>query len=83
MGRTYNHTCERCGKLFVSKSGNTQYCSQVCRTRAAEARRRAERQAKYDNRPKANKDLDRVAAEANAAGMTYGKYVAKMRGERR
>lgn len=78
MGRTYNHICERCGKLFESTSSITQYCSQACRNKATRERKKQE---KYDKRPKANKDLDRVAAEANAASMSYGKYVLMMEGK--
>lgn len=81
--KRYRHTCKHCGTLFVSSSSNTKYCSQICRTKANEARMRAERQEKYERRHKESKELDRVAAEANAAGLSYGKYVAMMdKGER-
>lgn len=74
--KKFTHVCCHCNKVFQSNTAHTKYCSQSCRTKANEEKKRNE---EYERRPRANKELDRVAAEANAAGMSYGKYVAMLR----
>jgi len=74
--KKFTHVCLHCRKVFQSNAANTQYCSIACRTEYKAIKKRNE---EYERRPRANKELDRVAAEANAAGMSYGKYVAMLR----
>lgn len=70
--------CPICGKEFVIRSSNHKMCSPECKK---EQRNRANklRGVSSDNKPlcytRTNHDLSKMAAEARAAGMSYGQYV--------
>lgn len=83
------HLCEVCGKPFIKKSGNAKYCSAPCKRkvereqnrewlRAYYRRLREERQI-AQSVLKPRETIEEVVEKANAAGMTYGKYVALQR----
>lgn len=70
--------CPICGGTFWQKKKTQMYCSRKCGTIA---RRRqdeadlAEIQEMRDSKKPA-KSLSQIAAEARAAGMSYGQYMA-------
>lgn len=75
--------CEYCKKDFYADRHQTRYCSMKCR-RAAQEQRKKEKEKeqnnyieKTDKKPhKSNiTEINRMAREA---GMSYGKFVAKM-----
>lgn len=61
--------CVQCGQLFEAYSNRAQYCSDRCRARY------------HRPRGSVNEDILQVARLASAAGMSYGKYVARQRAE--
>ena len=84
--------CEVCGKPFVKKTGIAKYCSMPCKRKMESQQNREwlqrfrrqlkeERERmKADYKPyKPNKSIAEVVEEANAAGLSYGKYVALMK----
>ena len=84
--------CMVCGKFFVSDTWNASICSDECRkvrNRERMARERAELKEGseiYDARKKPTKfvstmkQLTKDAIEANKRGITYGKYIAFVKG---
>lgn len=62
-------TCKFCGQEFTGGRGKL-YCSTECKSKALIKMNR-EKRGHYGI------ELERIAAEARAAGMTYGQYVAK------
>lgn len=78
---TGERVCPLCGSTFVLEGSYRKYCSPKCR-RTAEKEAAAERKRqtrKAEGKPKtaALSPLSMIAREANAAGMTYGRYVAQ------
>lgn len=78
---TGERVCPMCGSTFVLDGNYRKYCSSKCR-RAAEREASAERkrQTRKDEakpRPPKPSPLSVIAREANEAGMTYGRYVAR------
>lgn len=79
-------TCKHCGKVFVPKNNKQTYCDPICRiehNKAILLNKRKEEGTERSCKPyrkvkKTNQSLRDIDAEAKAAGMTYGKYVAKM-----
>ena len=86
--------CAVCGKQFTKTSSNHKYCSQSCAISVQRAQNREWlrefyrkqrelrefRELHAENRfGKPTETIEEVAAKANAAGMTYGKYVAMIR----
>lgn len=73
--------CPMCGKTFPLDRSNRKYCSPKCRkTAEREASAERKRQArKTEAKPKTAEPspLSVIAQEANAVGMTYGRYVAQ------
>ncbi len=73
--------CPICGCTFVLDGGYRKYCSPKCRkTAEREASAERKRQArKTETKPKIAEPspLSVITREANAAGMTYGRYVAR------
>ena len=55
--------CKYCGREIENPKNNSKFCNDECREN-------------YKNPPKKSK-INEINAEAKAAGMTYGKYVAK------
>lgn len=84
--------CMVCGEIFISDSWNASICSDECRkvrNRERMARERAELKEGseiYDARKKPTKfvstmkQLTKDAIEANKRGITYGKYIAFVKG---
>lgn len=84
--------CMVCGEIFTSDSWNASICSDECRkirNRQRVARERAELKEGaeiYDARRKPTKfvstmkQLTADAIEANKRGITYGKYIAFVKG---
>ena len=81
--------CAVCGKEFTKKSGNAKYCSAPCKNKVWREQSKAsfdeymrrirEEQRRLNTRWKPRETIEEVVAKANAAGMTYGKYVALQR----
>ena len=70
--------CKRCGKSFMPKNNKQTYCNPICRIEYNKEKLIEERNElqKFRNR-KTNNSIRNIAAEAKAAGMTYGQYVAQ------
>lgn len=89
--RTLERTafCGICGKQFLKNSNGHKYCSAPCALKAQRAKNREWLRA-YKQRLreehylasstlKPRETIEEVVAKANAAGMSYGKYVAMIR----
>lgn len=78
--RGYIRICVVCGKVMRGVGNCTKYCPECRREREnAAAREHARIMRERAKRP-ASGDVRAVAAEADAAGMTYGQYVAQKGG---
>lgn len=89
--RTLERTafCGICGKPFLKNSNGHKYCSAPCALKAQRAQNRewlrAYKQRLREEHYIANsiwkprETIEEVVAKANAAGMTYGQYVALQR----
>lgn len=66
--------CKFCGQEFTGGRGKL-YCSTECKSKAL-IRQNREKKGNY------GAELQRIAAEARKAGMSYGQYVAAMEGGR-
>lgn len=71
--------CERCHIEFLAKQSNARYCSKRCINAARAERKAGQRCGK--GAKKRLSALERLAAEATAHGMTYGKYVEMLERE--
>lgn len=79
--------CRCCGAEFDT-AGNVQYCSDKCRKAILRKRAAAYKSSPNPKGPKEppkppDKSLSLVVAEAKAAGMSYGRYVAAMKEAKR
>lgn len=78
---TGERVCPICGSTFILEGNYRKYCSPKCQRQAGrEAAAERKRQArKTEAKPKSPEPspLSVIAWEANAAGMTYGRYVAQ------
>ncbi len=69
--------CKRCGKMFPPKNNKQTYCNPVCRIEYNKEKLIEDRKELKEFRSgKTNNFIRSIAAEAKAAGMSYGKYVA-------
>ena len=64
--------CPGCHIIFKTTHNSKKYCSKDC-YKACKSHQSTKRKRKT----KANAELDKIAAAARAAGLSYGKYVAK------
>lgn len=72
--------CPMCGRTFPLDRSNRIYCSAECKKaskRAAEAARVRRMRERAEHKTSVPSPLSVVAREANEAGMTYGRYVAR------
>lgn len=79
--------CALCGNTFIKKSANAKYCSTPCKNKVwkeqckasfEEYRRQLrEEQRRMNSKWKPRETIEEIVEKANAAGMTYGKYVAQ------
>ena len=79
--------CAECGKPFTTNGSNHKYCSKSCSLKVQRAKSREwlneyKRQLREEQRRlispyKPRETIEEVVAKANAAGMSYGKYVAQ------
>lgn len=78
---TGERVCPICGSTFVLDGNYRKYCSPKCQRQAErEASAEHKRQARKNEakpKPPEPSPLSMIAREANAAGMTYGRYVAQ------
>ena len=75
--RGYTRTCLACGKVMHGVGRSAKYCPDCRRERDKQkARERKRLQCERANHP-ASGDVRAVAAEADAAGLSYGQYVAR------
>lgn len=76
--RGYIRVCVRCGVTLYGVGRRAMYCPECRRIVVNEKSRQRERlKRERARRPPAGPDLRKVAAQADAAGMTYGQYVAR------
>ena len=75
--RGYIRTCVRCGVTLYGVGWHTMYCL-TCRdeVRREKSRQRERLKRERARRPPTCPDVREVAAQADAAGMSYGQYVA-------
>lgn len=75
--RGYIRVCVVCGKQLLGVGCSAKYCPECRRKRerekACEYERRRRERARH---PAPNPAVREIAARADAAGMTYGQYVA-------
>lgn len=72
--------CPMCGRTFPLDRSNRIYCSAECKRaskRAAEAARVRRMRERAEHKSSVPSPLSVIAREANEAGMTYGRYVAR------
>ena len=76
--RGYIRVCARCGVTMYGVGRRAMYCSECRRIVANEKSRQRERlKRERARRSPTGPDVREVAAQADAAGMTYGQYVAR------
>lgn len=76
--RGYIRVCVLCGVTLYGVGSRAMYCPECRRIVANEKSRQRERlKRERARRPPAGPDVREVAALADAAGMTYGQYVAR------
>lgn len=78
-------SCRQCGKMFEATKQGMLYCGPDCKAVAASERdkRNYYKNKELKNRPRVRtkkKTLAELEAEARAAGMHYGAYVAMLEG---
>lgn len=76
--------CATCGEEFKMLTNSQKYCSEDCRRKGKaqnerERRKRLGMERKLAPVPK-DDPLSEIARKANALGLTYGKFVAMMKG---
>ena len=81
--------CAVCGKQFIKPSNNAKYCSMPCKRKVEKDQNREwlreyYRRLREERRIaqsvwKPRETIEEVVAKANAAGLSYGKYVALQR----
>lgn len=76
--------CKICGCEFAPETPNTWLCSAECReqNRYNHGHRRTREYAEeqYDASRRRNDSIRAIALKAEAAGMSYGKYIARRKG---
>ena len=79
MRNYYDHAriCQDCGSLMVRVACNRKRCD-ACRDVWKFERKR--KHTKFPALPPPSRDLDAVANELTAAGMSYGYYAARLEG---
>ena len=76
--RGYIRVCVRCGVTLYGVGRRAMYCPECRRIVANEKSRQRERLKRERARHSpTGPDVREVAAQADAAGMTYGQYVAR------
>lgn len=70
--------CQCCGREVEAKNPKKKYCGPLC----AKQMQRKKYAAKTHERPKTNAAVTEIAKQAQAAGLSYGQYVARMYGKR-
>lgn len=76
--RGYIRVCVRCGVTMYGVGRRAMYCPECRRIVANEKSRQRERlKRERARRPPTGPDVREVAAQVDAAGMTYGQYVAR------
>lgn len=75
--RGYIRTCVVCGKVMRGVGNKTKYCPACRRQRDNQKARERERiKRERAKHPAPAPDVREIAAQADAAGMSYGQYVA-------
>lgn len=81
--RGYIRICVRCGVTLYGVGCRTKYCL-TCRDEVRREKSRQRERLKRERlkrerarRPPTGPDVREVAAQADAAGMSYGQYVAR------
>ncbi|MPM99468.1 hypothetical protein SDC9_146659 [bioreactor metagenome] len=77
--------CPICGKAFAATSNNSKFCGPACKLENGRRyAREYERQARADGRcnplnlKRPTYSIQEIGRAAQAAGMSYGDYVAKV-----
>ena len=74
----YKKYCEICGRKFETRHPQTRVCSDECRKKKREEWKSAYNENQSSRKRAASSNLAEVSRLAREAGMSYGKYVAKM-----
>lgn len=67
-------TCPICGKIFICRCNFQIYCSKQCCKNAQKIK-----YAKRKPNPPPAKTLNQIAKEADACGLSYGKYKLQLK----
>jgi len=85
MGGKIEASCQECGKIFVKQTNNQRYCCEECKRIGQRRKSREYQKMNYvrKGQPKKKRppSLAEINQRARAAGMTYGKYMAKEYGK--
>ena len=74
--------CAMCGREYITTAPKSKYCSYECKyaaDRVREVEKRKKRRERMAPR-ETTKSVAQIDKLAKKAGMTYGEYVAKMKG---
>lgn len=72
--------CEWCSREYIAQKHNQRFCSKSCKMLhdMDEREQRIKEKAEKPKRKTKMSELSRIQMLAEAAGMSYGQYVAKM-----
>lgn len=88
--KPYIKKCEACGLEIEARTCKKQFCVKCkaernktfARIRKQRERELAAAEKAMRKRNKARNDIEKIAQEARAAGLSYGQYVARLEAER-
>lgn len=69
--------CKWCGFAFAATGSGKEYCTAECRQMALDFRRKQKKASGLSSQI----EIEDIAAKAQAAGLSYGKYIAMQRAE--
>lgn len=86
--KEYTINCRGCGKEIVAKTAKKEWCEacrlERCREFARRTKQRNREAAKRERaamEKKKTQGIEAIVAQASAAGLSYGQYVAQMHDE--
>lgn len=87
FGKTvYKKTCTICGKEYTTTGTRSKACSKECRKILTKSyysyyKTPYNREKNESTRKAEGQSLQEIASKAKAAGLSYGKYVARIGGQ--
>ena len=70
--------CEYCQNEFIATRSNAKFCSAACRYYGTLKQEKKKRSDSPPSKKDTSQTFVEIAVAARKAGMSYGKYVAKM-----